>query len=187
MVGSTQRGVSSVIGIILLVAVTVIVAATVATFALGIKDNSQDVPPKGAFEFTYQNATDTSSFKPSNPNRGSDNLTVIYTHGDTIPSGRVNITVTGAKERSQNGNVLTTDIVFEPTYKGGGNLFADTEEVTAGDQYTISDEDFVPKNSPSNLGFNSKLDLTAATVRVYWIDDEEENGAVIAKWSGPEA
>jgi len=182
-----QRGASSVVGVLLLVGVTVVIAATVASFALLFVEQTQEIPPRGAFEFEYGNATDTTSFRPADPTRGSDNLTVVYTHGETIPSSRVNITVSGALSRSQNGQVLTSTLVFEPSYKGGGNLFSNTDSVTSGDSYVISDDDFTSRNSPSNLGNNAKLDLSEATVRVYWLSEAEENSAVLAEWTGPEA
>ena len=182
-----QRAVTSVIGNVLLVAVVVVVAAVLGTLALGFVDQAQEVPPKSAFEFEYHNSSDTTSFKHGNPNYGSDNLTVRYTHGDTIPSSRVNVTVSGAVERDQNGDVLGRDLIFEPNYAGGGNLFGNTDTVTAGDQYTISDNDFISTDGSGNLGWLRKLDLSEATVTVYWLSDDGQNSAVIGQWTGPEA
>jgi flagellin-like protein len=185
---SRRRGVSSVIGIILLVAVTVIIAATTATFALSIKDKAQNSPPKGDFDFTYNNGSDTKSFKEKlyKPYVGSDNLTITYTGGDTISSARVNVTVNGAIARNQRGNAGAGTLEFDPRY-GGGNLFSNTDQIRAGDSYTISDQDFYAKGGTQNLGILRKLDLSEATVRVYWISKSTDNSAVVAKWTGPEA
>lgn len=183
MPGRGLRGASSVIGIILLVAITVIVASVVVTFGLSFTEGVSDPPPKGAFEFDYGNDTDTTgqNFPPG----GSDQLNVIYTHGDSIPSSRVNVTVTGAKEIDQNGNVIGTNLQFRPNFAGGGNLFDGTEELTAGDSDTISDVDFVSVDGSGNLGAYRALDLSEATVRVYWVSDDGRNSAILAEWTGP--
>ena len=180
MRGRESRGASSVIGIILLVAVTVIVAAVIATLALGFTEGVGDPPPKGVFEFDYGNDTDTAGSAG-----GSDVLTVAYTHGDSIPSSRVNVTVTGAKSIDQFGNVIGTNLQFRPDPYGGGNLFDGTEELTAGDSDSISDADFVSVGGSPILGANRALDLSEATVRVYWVSDDGENSAILAEWTGP--
>jgi flagellin-like protein len=183
---SDRRAASSVVGVLLVVALAVVLAGVVATFALGIGEQTQEVPPTGAFEFEYHNSTDTASYLPDDPTQGSANLTVIYTHGEPIPSDRVNVTVRGATERDQNGNVIGENLVFEPNFAGGGNLFGNTDTVSAGDEYTISDNDFLSKDGSGNLGELRKLDLSRATITVYWLSETGENSAIIGQWTGPD-
>jgi len=66
---SEERAVSPVIGVILMVAITVILAAVIASFVLGL-GQQQDVAPTSTFEFNYD----------------SDNseLTITATGGDTV-------------------------------------------------------------------------------------------------------
>ena len=64
----TDRGVSPVIGIILLVAITVILAAVVGIFALGLGDQIAEPTPTNTLEIEQAN--------------GEDELTIRHTGGD---------------------------------------------------------------------------------------------------------
>ena len=46
--------VSPVIGVILMVAITVILAAVIASFVLGLGDSQDDVQPSTSFSFDYE-------------------------------------------------------------------------------------------------------------------------------------
>jgi len=65
--------VSPVIGVILMVAITVILAAVIASFVLGLGDQADEVQPNSNFEFDYTNNTG-----------GTDELAITLTDGDTI-------------------------------------------------------------------------------------------------------
>jgi flagellin-like protein len=67
-----DEAVSPVIGVILMVAITVILAAVIGTFVLGLGDQVQDTAPQASFNFEF----DTSA----------DSITVTHDGGDTIPS-----------------------------------------------------------------------------------------------------
>jgi flagellin-like protein len=69
------RAVSPVIGVILMVAITVILAAVIATFVLGIGDSTQ-ATPNAQFSFDYDGS----------------NVTVTHNGGDTIPGERLSLT-----------------------------------------------------------------------------------------------
>jgi len=62
--------VSPVIGVILMVAITVILAAVIASFVLGLGDSADNVQPNSSFEFDYDSA--------------NEDLEVILTDGDAI-------------------------------------------------------------------------------------------------------
>jgi len=64
-----ERAVSPVIGVILMVAITVILAAVIGAFVIGIGDD-QEVQPTASFNFDFD--TDT------------NNVTVSHSQGDTI-------------------------------------------------------------------------------------------------------
>jgi flagellin-like protein len=53
-----ERGVSPVIGVILMVAITVILAAVIGTFVLGIGQNQQTTP-QASFDFEYDSTSST--------------------------------------------------------------------------------------------------------------------------------
>ncbi|WP_226012805.1 type IV pilin [Halomicrobium salinisoli] len=77
--------VSPVIGVILMVAITVILAAVIASFVLNLGDQAQQSTPQASFNFEYTNQTD-------------DVLRVTHETGDTINSERLNMTVSGAED-----------------------------------------------------------------------------------------
>jgi len=70
---SDDEGVSPVIGVILMVAITVILAAVIAAFVLGLGDSGQDTPQM-SFDFDYD---------------GSTALTITAESGDTIDAGQL--------------------------------------------------------------------------------------------------
>ena len=69
--------VSPVIGVILMVAITVILAAVIASFVLGL-GGSQQQTPTASFGWDYQNNTTISN--------GNGFVTVSHEGGDTIPA-----------------------------------------------------------------------------------------------------
>lgn len=72
--------VSPVIGIILMVAVTVILAAVIGTFVLGIGQSTSEPTPQVSWEFEYDGGGD--GFGAGSPY--NDKLTVTHEGGDTI-------------------------------------------------------------------------------------------------------
>ena len=73
----SERGVSPVIGIILMVAITVILAAVIGTFVLGLGDQVHQTNPNA--QWTWD--------QPA-----SDELYVTHESGDAIPVRRMTVT-----------------------------------------------------------------------------------------------
>jgi len=69
--------VSPVIGVILMVAITVILAAVIASFVLGLGDQNNPAPTAD-FNFDYQNSSS-----------GSDDLTITHGDGDELDASTV--------------------------------------------------------------------------------------------------
>ena len=69
--GSNDRGVSPVIGVILMVAITVILAAVIGTFVLGLGQDVSQTAPQASI--TFQNDTDVAG-----------NITIAHEGGDTL-------------------------------------------------------------------------------------------------------
>lgn len=90
-----ERAVSPVVGVVLMVAVTVILAAIVAAFALGI-GSSADSTPQASFEYNYD---------------GTD-VTSVHEGGDPLDPSRVTVlkngNTTGATW-SGSGDITTGD------------------------------------------------------------------------------
>ncbi len=84
---SDDRAVSPVIGVILMVAITVILAAVIGTFVLGLGDSLGDNQPSAQLSVSL----DT-----------TDNVTVIeHNGGDSIESGTLNVVITAGENRSE--------------------------------------------------------------------------------------
>ena len=72
-----DRAVSPVIGVILMVAITVILAAVIGTFVLGLGDQVQTTAPNAQFSFDFSDG------------QNEDVLTVTHEGGDGIEAGEV--------------------------------------------------------------------------------------------------
>ncbi|MFC7068112.1 type IV pilin N-terminal domain-containing protein [Halobaculum lipolyticum] len=127
-----DRAVSPVIGVILMVAITVILAAVIGSFVLGLGNSVQQTAPNANFQFDY-----------TDPAGGYD---AVATHsgGQTIPSsdslvlsnGTSNTTFSGAADGvsagdsanlTDAGNGTTVRVIW--TAEGGG-----TSQTLAEDQ-----------------------------------------------------
>jgi len=71
--------VSPVIGVILMVAITVILAAVIATFVLGLGDQVSNTAPQASFGFDWDGESG------GNP----ADLTITHDGGDSIPANRL--------------------------------------------------------------------------------------------------
>jgi flagellin-like protein len=110
--------VSPVIGVILMVAITVILAAVIASFVLGLGDSADEVAPNAGFNFDYDGSSGGS---------GAD-LTVIHDSGDAITVS--DLTITGEED----GNDISNPW---PATDASGTKDGNTA-VVAGDRTTLS-------------------------------------------------
>lgn len=92
-----ERAVSPVIGVILMVAVTVILAAVVGMFVLGL-GSSTETTPQASFEFDYD----------STAAAGTPNLEITHNGGNALNHGNVIVVEDGAADtpawNDPNGN-----------------------------------------------------------------------------------
>jgi len=86
---SDDRAVSPVIGVILMVAITVILAAVIGTFVLGLGDQVQSTTPTASFGF--EQGTDS----PGSGIPEVKELTVTHETGDTLSESNIDLTVSG--------------------------------------------------------------------------------------------
>ncbi|SFR99977.1 flagellin N-terminal-like domain-containing protein [Halomicrobium zhouii] len=112
--------VSPVIGVILMVAITVILAAVIASFVLGLGDQTSNTTPQASFSFDYEQGTSPSG---SFISIGSGNtLEIVHDGGDTIDSERLSVSdgtnsadfddpdALGASAAMSAGNSVTVEI-----------------------------------------------------------------------------
>jgi flagellin-like protein len=95
--------VSPVIGVILMVAITVILAAVIGSFVLNLGGSLQDTAPQASFGFDY----DT----------GANTTTITHQSGDSIEAARLNTTgfSNGSQEWTTAGSLNDDDSVSAGT------------------------------------------------------------------------
>jgi flagellin-like protein len=76
-----DSAVSPVIGVILMVAITVILAAVIGTFVLTLGGSVSQTTPQASFGFDFDNGA-------------NDNVTITHETGDSIEASRLNVTAT---------------------------------------------------------------------------------------------
>ena len=150
-----EEAVSPVIGVILMVAVTVILSAVVGTFALGLGE-SQDTAPQATWETKYTDGT-------------SDTLELTHQSGDPMEADRLSVVISGSPSTDADGKHKLSDAPFSVS-----------GEVSAGTSVTVN----------NGVTSDTNLDLSGATVRVVWEDedtDDQADSATLAVWEGPDA
>lgn len=106
---SDDRAVSPVIGVILMVAITVILAAVIGTFVLGLGDSLSESSPQATFDWNQEAGENTTK------------VTVQHTGGDSIESSTLSATANGTS---------FSDLTDWPS---------SGDSVTAGDSYSFGD------------------------------------------------
>ena len=175
--------VSPVIGVILMVAITVILAAVIGTFVLGLGDQVQSTSPQATFVFDFaDNSAGT-----------SDVLTVTHDGGDAIPAAQLSFSATGMTADDGGSDSYAVSV------NGGNDTWAQigsAGDVTAGSSINIGNGAFnqstgvqlaVDADSGDVETEKEELVLDGASVRIVWSSETGDNSATLGKWSGPDA
>jgi len=134
--------VSPVIGVILMVAITVILAAVIATFVLGLGESVSNTAPQASFSTNYD----------SSPSAGTDSF------GDTVNNGLLTVTHSG-------GDSLEAPNLFVTGGDASGrkvwsDVFATGSVISAGNSvdYAVSADDIVRIVWDNSKGNSAELD-----------------------------
>jgi len=161
--------VSPVVGVILLVGITVVLAAGTASLALGVGEAQVSPAPQVSFDIEYAQA-------------GYGNLTFTHDGGDNLDPGDISVAsdrdvypapgndsgrVSGSAARSFALDSRVTD------GSGGTEQWVDGE-VTAGTGFTV-------------VGTSASTNLEAAAVRVVYSHDGGDRTTTLVEWEGPAA
>ncbi|ELZ75814.1 hypothetical protein C454_19199 [Haloferax gibbonsii ATCC 33959] len=150
-----SRAVSPVIGVILMVAITVILAAVIGTFVLGLGDQVGDTAPQASFAFDYDNDGGTVN---------EAQVTITHESGSAIDAARLKVTVDGTEvDTADSGDAFE----FRPAATDG---FSGT--VSAGTSVTIE-----------KTADNS--DWAGEVIRVVWTSESGSNSATLQKSTAP--
>jgi len=135
--------VSPVIGVILMVAITVILAAVIATFVLGLGDQVSNTAPQASFSTEYD--SDSSGL-------GSEGeVTITHDGGDSIKGSNLYI-------RGPSSELTTTGNWIDDI---GGDTSGDNSQVVAGDRATVGVDS---KSFELSVVFQSANGDTSATL-----------------------
>jgi flagellin-like protein len=109
--------VSPVIGVILMVAITVILAAVIASFVLGLGDQAANSSPSASFNFDYDSGATS-----------GDNLQITHGGGDSIQASNLEI-------RGDNGG--SGDTLGQTWDAYGGTPSSGSSDVSSGNSISL--------------------------------------------------
>jgi flagellin-like protein len=163
-----DEAVSPVIGVILMVAITVILAAVIGTFVLGLGDQVQSTAPQASFNFDYT--------ADSTTNAGS--VEVTHDGGDSIAPAQLELVGSENIEASQGA---TANADQRLTYGGSDSdgLDESGSDVAAGTSVTVWE-------GGGDTG-DGTAEFDDLTLRVTWQGESGDNTATLGKWEGPNA
>nr|WP_227230907.1 type IV pilin N-terminal domain-containing protein [Salinirubrum litoreum] len=149
-VSGEDRAVSPVIGVILMVAITVILAAVIGTFVLGLGDSLQNTTPTASVNFADSSDTYDAS--------DSDAIVISHNSGDDLPYADTQIVLRDAVDNEQLAEFDQGWSEGELTANLNANDWTSSQNAfTTGDSITINDND----------GTGGNVDLTGdVTVQV---------------------
>jgi flagellin-like protein len=105
---SDEDAVSPVIGVILIIAITVILAAFIGTFVLGLGDQVQSNAPQASFMFDFDTTIPLAGATSLTGGAGTDgDLTITHDGGDKIDGARLTAKTT-TDSPSPRGRVAVT-------------------------------------------------------------------------------
>ena len=178
--------VSPVIGVILMVAITVILAAVIGTFVLGLGDQVQNTNPQASFTFdqgTYQVSGSTTEFTA---------VTITHDGGDKIEGTNLNVRVDGEEAYAADGSDQAVD-PFTGTVSAGTSATivaaADGTVETGSDSYTdetggatdnglrINDDD------GADSDINDAQLTSDSAVRVVWSSPNGGDSATLGEYT----
>jgi flagellin-like protein len=161
--------VSPVVGVILLVAITVVLAAGTASFVLGLGERTPQPAPQVSFDIEYQQA-------------GNGNLTFIHDGGDNLEPDQISITADRDFHPAPGNDTGDLD---GSAYRSLG-LDSTVDDPTGGTQQWVSGE-IQAGTGATVVGTSSSDDLSGATVRVVFESDDGDRTTTLVEWEGPDA
>ncbi|WP_435196982.1 type IV pilin [Natronomonas sp. EA1] len=155
-----EEAVSPVIGVILMVAITVILAAVIGTFVLGLGDQVSQTAPQASFTFEFSDSATA----------GADVLTVTHDGGDKIGDSALSVTSDTAFFQGSGNSTGTATTTASLAWSSTATPWEQSDnEITAGDSFAIT----------------ADTQLDSATVRIVW--SESDSSATLGRWTGPDA
>ena len=172
-----DSAVSPVIGVILMVAITVLLAATAASFFLGLTGNNTSAP-KAAITFDY----DADTKVIGGNEEPYHTLKIEHNGGDTVNADNIAIALSDVSTpKPSNGGVgvVTTRVGWSDLSGGSGS------EIAAGMAVTVS-ADTLDSEYSETLD-DEPFSLKHASAEVVWEDPDSGKSFTLADWTSPKA
>jgi len=146
---------SPVLGLILVVAVTVVMTTFISTVVLGLDDQVSQSPPQATFAFNFNNdAAGPDSFGATG---GENEGLLVVSHGGGAPVAAARLSITGASS-TPGARSWGADTSRAPQYD-------DASTVSSGDQLAVWVD-------------------TDETVRVTWQSESGTDSVTLNTWTG---
>jgi len=160
--------VSPVIGVILMVAITVILAAVIASFVLGLGNSATNTNPQASFSFEYEEGY-------TSPNGNIGATTISHDGGDTISDDELYLRGSGFFEPQNNsfGSRIASNAGVERLDQNESGLWQGTK---SGDDSAIVSGDYVYVTA------NSTYELD-----VVYESQEGQSSSTLQEDGGPDA
>jgi len=156
-----NRGVSPVIGVILMIAITVILAAVIATFVMNMGPSNSG-PANANLDFSNQTASVS----------GHDDLMywqIEHTGGDALPVDEYRITISDGTN--------SPSVEMSSAYGSG-------DKMTASDTFVIANRTSNTGSVSVNTGVPGSVTFTDATeVQLIWENPNSDETQIVSTWS----
>jgi FlaG/FlaF family flagellin (archaellin) len=160
--------VGPVIGVVLLVAIVIVLAAAVSSFAMGFGDETNEPAPRFATAIDYNRSA----------NGQGQYLEITHDAGERVATDDVRLVITGASSVSE------SDATDRRAVELASSATIDAQvgtHLTASETIRLDKSSFVERGTGSAIGPNRYLDLSDAMVRIVWRPGPEHSETLL-KW-----
>jgi flagellin-like protein len=159
---SEERAVSKVVGVVLMTAIVIALAATVATMLTGFAGLLNDPAPQAAFSFEYDDDVgDPSAYHPEIESGTSEIVVVEHIGGDRIDPDQLEIEVT----------------VYDNAESELQSIRVPWSDATGGNVSSVSIDDAAYPRAVGDSTFKN-----GGSVSVYWLGDNGDRGVIVDEW-----
>lgn len=155
---SGDRRVADVVGVVLIVAMTVLLAATAVTLFFGFQERPERAHPGTAFEIVLE------------PTAASDAVTITHASGDAVEAGALAVVIDDASATAGDPN-------------GRYDVAGLSRDLTATSPISVGDGVELAPETLSGVPSGASVDFSEATVRVVWADGDRTT--TLQTWYGP--
>ena len=179
-----DNAVSPVIGVILMVAITVILAAVIASFVLGLGDQTDSVAPQTSFSFDYEDADGPNIDTSNNDNIG--NLTISHDGGDSVDAGEMVVRGDGIIDvgtDAYSSDVSPYNSIDEVRLDAGDGQGWSGNGASDGDAPLLSNQD-------SEISSGQSVELAVErdySIDLVWDPEDTDDSSTLAESEGPDA